>query len=901
MNAAPLIGVVLPSPDPTGAQGMGAGYGAGKDIIFEQIFKANNRRPVRIALMYLTRGFSFHKAIRNELQASAIQQAAISYCSPYLERDILTIKPDKLLICGQESINIFFPGNPELATIRREYGHTLTLEGHVMPVQATFNPYLAAIAPPYIKTLLDDCKKLFRPAPVSAPTSYRLITDLNEAIEYIDFLRTYTGYISVDTETQNLNRKATNKMATIQFATNNSKGVVIPYQHWQSPFSPDELKILHEKFKQLFGEPIASKGWISHNAKFENMIFDMHFGVMMDSAPIFCTQAMAFLLDETRSERKADRPKDGGIYTLKQLAWDLMNFTGYNKAILKIRGEGALFDLPLEELSDYGAMDAVVTHRLFFKILELAKEDDYDVKLEKFARLFYGPLTKLIAHIERTGFKTDLRTLRQLSSRTGPFEARAFDLLEKLKATEAFHEANKLLVKDKNAGRTTGVLGDVPWVLDFDKPDHQALVFYKVMELDPVSFSEKTGRPAIDDDFFEAYCSDPSKGLVGNIEVDLFYKYSETKRMRDTFINKMMERIDPETGDADCKIDQRIRPDIHYARLVTGRLAMVNPNLGQIPKAEENPDPTDFAVRRAVKDTFTVDRGGALLQVDYKVNEVRWAAILAQDTAMAEIFINAAKRIIEARLTNNMDSIKEALFLDDIHRNTAAAAFGVANVKDVTKKQRQAAKAITFGILFQQSAEALAAAIGVTLEEAEEFQKIFFSKMTGVERLIADLKNQAKTKGFVEAPHGRRRRFWAFHLPDNFPYKRKQENRNLRQAVNSPIQGIASDAAMYGGACSLLEYIRKNKKNWLIQNVVHDSCLIQISDANETAEAIQVMESIFVDEAQKKMEEMGVHFNLPLGIDVESGIKWGSLEKWMGTPTHAQELQDQVIKMWEAS
>jgi DNA polymerase I-like protein with 3'-5' exonuclease and polymerase domains len=888
--ATPLIGAILPCPDPTGAQAIGGGYGVSKDIIFEQLYRAHGNKPLRVALFYLTRGYNFNKALRSELAASPIPKPAISYCAPYLTNEILKVNPSKILLCGQEVLNNFFVTNPELPVFRREYQHTITVGGQTFPVQGTFNPHLAAIAPVYIKSIYEDCRKLFEPPRVSAPTSCRLITDFDEALEYIDFLQDYPGYISFDTETQNLLRKGQNKLATLQFATNHSKGVVIPYQHWQSPFSPDELAILKKRFTILFGKKIASKGWISHGAKFENSMCDMHFGTMLESADIYCTQAMAFLLDETRSERKADKPRDGGYYTLKQLAWDLLNFTGYDKAILKIRGEGALFDLPLTELADYGAMDAVVGHRLHPRILELAAEEDYADTLLRFTRLFYGPITKLVAHIERTGFKTDLRTLRQLSGRRGPFDVRINTLIEQLRVLPGFVKANQLLVKDKSAGGLVGVMGDTPWVLDFNKVDHQALVFYKVLDLEPVSFSAKGGRPAIDDEFFEAYSEEVK-------EVELFQKYNETKNMRDTFINKMMERVDPETGDEDCKLDQRIRPDIHYARLVTGRLAMVNPNLGQIPKAAEDHDPSELDVRKAVKDCFTVDRDCALLQVDYKVNEVRWAAILAQDTAMAGIFIEAAARIVSARLSGDPEKIKEALFLEDIHRNTAAAAFNVP-ITSVTKKQRQAAKAITFGILFQQSAKALAEGIGVSEEEALEFQKTFFKKMTGVENLILDLKNQAKTRGFVEAPHGRRRRFWSFYLPKDYYYRRNHENRNLRQAVNSPIQGVASDGAMYGGACSLREYIKREKRSWLIQNVVHDSCLVQ-TPMKESSEAIQMMESIFVDQAMRKMEEMGVKFNLPLGIDVDGGgIKWGSLVKWDGTPLHADKLQEDVIKMW---
>ncbi len=85
----------------------------------------------------------------------------------------------------------------------------------------------------------------------------------------------------------------------------------------------------------------------------------------------------------------------------------------------------------------------------------------------------------------------------------------------------------------------------------------------------------------------------------------------------------------------------------------------------------------------------------------------------------------------------------------------------------------------------------------------------------------------------------------------------------------------------------------------MIQNVVHDSAIVQVPK-NEVLTLISVAESIFVTDAQKKMEAMGVNFNMSLGIDVEVGIHWGSLTKWKGTKTHAKELQDMVLKYWES-
>ena len=245
-----------------------------------------------------------------------------------------------------------------------------------------------------------------------------------------------------------------------------------------------------------------------------------------------------------------------------------------------------------------------------------------------------------------------------------------------------------------------GVLGNVPWMFDFSKDEDKKNLFFQVLGLDPVSYSEKTGLPSIDEEFFTEYQDEYP-------EVAAYAEYSEAKKMRDTFITKILERIDPETGDPDCRMDQRIRSNIWYARLVTGRWAMTDPNCQQLPKSEEGGDEDDFLVRKAVKDIFTVDPGHALIQIDYKVNEVRWAGILAKDEALAKIFNEADALLREARISEDPAQLQAAAFKEDIHRNTAAETFGKA-LEEVSKSERSASKAITFGIMFQSSAKSIA-------------------------------------------------------------------------------------------------------------------------------------------------------------------------------------------------
>ena len=236
INAAPLLAVIVPNPDPTGAQGVCVGLGVSKDIIFQELQRAY-RKPLRVAWVPMVRSYNLGKPMRRELtQAKFLPKAAVSFCSNYLKKDLEFLKPDKILMCGAEVAGTLL-NQFDVPTLRRTYGLTYQNEGNAVPVQVTFNPYLAATVPVYIKSLREDCAKLFNPAPVAPKTSYRLLTDIDEVVDYLDFLEMFEDDIGFDVETENLNRKARNNIVTLQFATNNHKGVVVPYHHWQTHIS----------------------------------------------------------------------------------------------------------------------------------------------------------------------------------------------------------------------------------------------------------------------------------------------------------------------------------------------------------------------------------------------------------------------------------------------------------------------------------------------------------------------------------------------------------------------------------------------------------------------------------------------------------------------------------------
>lgn len=887
-----LISCILPSPDPSGILGVGNGVGFSRDLVIDCIWRAR-KKPFRIAFMFLTRGYSVKGAYRGELLQGAVSSAAITNCLGYLKRDIAALKPSKILMCGFEPGNTFFQ-DFDTPTYRRRYGLSIEVEGVKYPVTCTFSPYQCGSAPSYIAAIREDCMKLFlNKIPGIKNGKTRLLMTLEEVLDYLDYLSEFEGYIGLDYETENLHRKAGNKLGTLQFSTSGEEGVVIPYQHRQTPFSPQELNIIRKRLVLFFSRKIKAQGFLIHYAKFEQTITRMHFGTFIKSATVIDLMAGAYLLDETRSERKGDKPKGfKGLYGLKILSYDYLNFDGYDRGVLQAREEGSLLDLDLAELADYGAMDAWIMHHLWDAYLVEAARQKYLAQFLRLLEKFYDPITRLVSYIEMTGFKLDLTEARRLSANKGPFQIRLNELEDKFKQMKHFQKANLEVAKRKNAGNPEGVWG-TPWVLDLSKPDHKKIVFVDVMGLETPNLTDKTNQPSIDDDFFEEY-------KATHEEVNLFSQYEETKKMRDSFIIKLLERVDPETGDPDCKIDQKIRPSIQYANLVTGRFAMSKPNLQQVPKAEEeDAEPGQLQVKKAVKDLFTVDDGCGLLQIDYRVNEVRWVAILAQEPYLAQVFTLAAQMEREAIASGDPELLKKASLYADVHRGTASAMFQIP-VEQVSKKQRQIAKAITFGLLYGQGAQALADSVGITLEEAEAHIANFFQKLPRIAAWITRMKETAALQGFVESPHGRRRRLWGFSLPDSYPMKRAKSKRSERQSTNSPIQGIASDASMLGGGCSLLDYIEETNAPWKILNVVHDSVLVQ-TPINETAKCIRMAQSIFVDRAMERMtQDFGINFNLPLAIDVEAGhTKWGSLIKWDGTEKHAVELEAAVNALYE--
>ncbi len=231
--------------------------------------------------------------------------------------------------------------------------------------------------------------------------------------------------------------------------------------------------------------------------------------------------------------------------------------------------------------------------------------------------------------------------------------------------------------------------------------------------------------------------------------VPLVEEWRELTKLVNTYLEPLPAHIDPRSG--------RLHTTFNQTVASTGRLSSSNPNLQNIPIRTE--------LGSQIRDCFIAAEGMRLVVADYSQIELRLMAFLAQEPALIDAYRRG----------------------DDVHRVTAAAVAGIA-VEQVSKTQRERAKATNFGIMYGLSAFGLSEQVDMPVDEARAFIEAYFEKYPRVkvfrEKVIAD----ALEAGFVTTVFGRRRA-----VPELRAHNFRERSLGERLAVNSVLQGSAAD------------------------------------------------------------------------------------------------------------
>ncbi len=295
-------------------------------------------------------------------------------------------------------------------------------------------------------------------------------------------------------------------------------------------------------------------------------------------------------------------------------------------------------------------------------------------------------------------------------------------------------------------------------------------------------------------------------------------EYRTLTKLKSTYADGLLKVIAP---------DGRIHTSFMMTVTDTGRLSSREPNLQNIPIRKS------FGAQ--IRRMFVAGEGKVLIDADYSQIELRILAHISGDENMIKAFRSG----------------------EDIHRVTASQVFGVA-FEDVSSRQRSAAKAVNFGIVYGISAWSLAQDIDVSPAEAKEYMDAYLSKYHGVRDYQKMIVEKAREQGCVTTIFGRRRA-----LPElkasNFALRSFGE----RVALNMPIQGTAADVIKI----AMVGVHRRLKAEGLAAKLilqVHDELIVEAPESEKEAVMAILREEM----------EAAAALSVPLTADAAAGRTW---------------------------
>lgn len=242
-------------------------------------------------------------------------------------------------------------------------------------------------------------------------------------------------------------------------------------------------------------------------------------------------------------------------------------------------------------------------------------------------------------------------------------------------------------------------------------------------------------------------------------------------------------------------------------------------------------------------------------------------------------FVEADFGQIEFRLAVFVSRDKNGLWLIrngvDVHAAMAAKMTGKPE-SQITKEERKAAKPVNFGYLFGmwwtkfiQTAK-VNYGIDFTEQEAQQSRIAFFEMYPGIERWHHRQRRLVREHGRVQSPLGRIR-----HLPDVYSPIDSVRKEAERQAINSPVQSMASDMNVLSMILIDDEFRRQGIEGHTL-GLVHDAINFEIRN-DHLARALPIIKSTMENLPLDK--KFGVNLDIPIAADLKVGSHWGDAKE----------------------
>src|SRR6266446_900728 len=336
-----------------------------------------------------------------------------------------------------------------------------------------------------------------------------------------------------------------------------------------------------------------------------------------------------------------------------------------------------------------------------------------------------------------------------------------------------------------------------------------AEVLYKKLNL-PVLKRGKTG-PSTDQEVLEELAQQhalPAKVL----------EHRQLTKLKNTYLDALPAVLGR---------DGRLHTSFDQAVAATGRLSSINPNLQNIP--------IRTPIGAKIREAFIPEPGWLLLSADYSQIELRVLAHISGDPVLRASFESG----------------------EDLHARTAGETFGIPP-SEVTRRQRDIAKMINYGIAYGLSAFGLAHRLGLEKSEAADIIERYFARYAKVKQWLDDTIAQARSTGAVKTMFGRRR-----YLPDINSRNPAARSAAERTAVNTPIQGTAADLVKRAMLRVDAALQGRFQARMLLQ--VHDELVLE-APPSEVSEVGPIVQAEMAGAA---------NLSVPLVVELGEGETWG--------------------------
>jgi DNA polymerase-1 len=379
-------------------------------------------------------------------------------------------------------------------------------------------------------------------------------------------------------------------------------------------------------------------------------------------------------------------------------------------------------------------------------------------------------------------------------------------------------------------------------------------------DLTPKKFTTTTKLPSTAAEDLEDLADDildkknpTEKELTAEKFIRKYLEWTYRSKQHDTYVKNIYKAIEYNSY-------PRVHPQYNFSTVVTGRLSCSNYSFKVKEKDEKGKE-------KQVKKLKGVSFHTLPRQDEGEVDLVNIRKLFVPQPGY--FFITADLNAAEVRMmafASQDKSLIKAFYADeDLHKYTASLIFK-KTIEQISKKERQIAKSVTFLLLYGGGPKKLAAQIGESLSYA----KLIFSKYEDafptVFKWIKKERERIKEYQVATSIFGRER-----HLPNVKSPSVGYQERALRQGINHLIQSPVSDYLL---ACSrkavLLGEQMNVKFNFLAS--VHDSLEIQTDEKN-LEKTLMIIKYSLTD--LKQFEQFGVFFNVPFKADLEVGRSFG--------------------------